>query len=145
MRVREIDGKPVFDAKKPLILKVNANDVAKADPKEPADCAVARACRREMHAKEVRVHLGRVYVRMNEGNWTRYLTPKAMRQEIITFDRGGSFEPGEFTLSPPMSRAATGKQQGTSRRKYKNGSSNPNRKKRPAPHIVTNVRMGPAA
>jgi hypothetical protein len=138
MRVQEIDGKPVFDAKKPLILTVNRNDVAKADAKEPADCAVARACRRELHAKEVRVHLGRVYVRLNEGNWTRYITPKAMRSEIIAFDRGGAFEPGEFRLAAPEPSKALGKRRGGSKPFKRSG------KKRTAPHVVTNVRVGPA-
>lgn len=138
----QIDGRPVFNAKKPITLTINANDIAKADRKEPLDCAVARACRRELHAKEVKVHLGRVYVRMNEGNWTRYLTPKPMRDEIIAFDRGGAFEPGTFTLPPPPPSkvAATGRRQGSKPKSKKRGAG----QKRMKPHVVTNVRMGPA-
>ncbi len=143
MALKEIDGLPILNAKKAIMLNITENDVAKADRKEPADCAVARACRREMHAKEVRVHLGRVYVRMNEGNWTRYLTPKTMRSEIIAFDRGGTFEPAEFMLAPPQPSKQTGKRQGT-KPKVKHARNNPNRTKRAAPHVVTNVRMGPA-
>lgn len=138
MRIKEIDGLPVMDAKTPITLKVTKNDIARADIKEPANCAVARACRREMHAKEVRVHLGRVYVRTNEGGWLRYMTPPAMRQEIIAFDRGGTFEPGEFTLRvmPPTKRLG----QATGGRKPQRGGP----KRRP-PHVLTNVRHGPAA
>lgn len=140
MKIKAIDGKPVFDAKKAIVLDVSKNDVDKADPKEPADCAVARACRRQLHAKEVRVHLARVYVRMNEGNWTRYQTPAAMRSEIIAFDRGGAFSPGEYQLRP-----ITPSEQISNKRKRPGPRKN--RKvpqKRKAPHVVTNVRIGPA-
>ena len=142
MKVKAIDGKPVLDAKRAITLTITPNDIAKADRKEPVDCAVARACRRELHAKEARVHLGRVYVRMNEGNWQRFLTPKALRSEIIAFDRGGSFEPGTFVLSAPTpSKVATGKRR---------GGKTPIKKARRVTgakrvrHVVTDVRTGPA-
>jgi hypothetical protein len=143
MQVKAIDGKPVLDAKKTVTLKITANDISKADRKEPADCAVARACRRELHAKEVRVHLGRVYIRQNEGNWLRYQTPRSLRSEIIAFDRGGNFQPGEHTLSPTPPSQRTGKRQG-SKPKFKHARNNPNRKPRKPPHVVTDVRNGPA-
>ena len=139
--VTQIDGLPVLNAKKPITLTINSNDIAKADRKEPLDCAVARACRRELHAKEVKVHLGRVYVRMNEGSWTRYMTPKSMRDEIIAFDRGGDFAPGTFTLPPPTpSKAANGKRQGGKTKPKKRSAG----KKRMPPHVVANVRSGAA-
>jgi hypothetical protein len=143
MKVKAIDGKPVFDAKRPISLTITPNDIAKADRKEPIDCAVARACRRELHAKEARVHLGRVYVRMNEGNWQRFVTPKALRSEIIAFDRGGSFEPGTFALLPPSpSKVATGKRRGgkTPVRKARRVTGSSKRIR----HVVTDVRTGPA-
>lgn len=140
MKVKAIDGKPVFDAKRPITLNITPNDIAKADRKEPADCAVARACRRDLHAKEVRVHLGRVYVRMNEGNWQRFMTPKSLRSEIIAFDRGGTFEPGTFVLPAPQpSKRASGKRQGSAPKK----PSRRNGKNR-VRHVVTDVRTGPA-
>jgi len=144
MKVKAIDGMPVIDAKRPITLTITDGDIAKADAKEPADCAVARACRRQLHVKEARVHLGRIYLRTNSSSWTRYLTPKTMRSEIIAFDRGGSFEPGTFTLPAPQpSKRATGKGQG-SKPKFKHSRNNPNRKPRRPPHVVTNVRTGPA-
>lgn len=140
MALKAIDGKPVFDAKKPITLNITPNDIAKADRKESADCAVARACRRELHAKEVRVHLGRVYVRMNEGNWQRFLTPRSLRSEIIAFDRGGSFEPGKFVLpAPHPAKQASGKRQGSPTRKTGRRTG-----KQSVRHVVTDVRTGPA-
>lgn len=141
VKIRAIDGKPVIDAKRPIKLTVNKNDVDRADVKEPADCAVARACRRELHAKEVRVHLSRVYIRSNEGNWVRYMTPKAMRSEIIAFDRGGTFSPGEFQLAAPPPNKTLGKRRGSAKPQSKKGVSG---KKRRKPHVVTDVRIGPA-
>lgn len=141
MPLNQIDGLPIFDAKGPIKLSVTKQDVSRADPKHPESCAVAVACRRSTHAKEVRVHLGRVYVRTNNVNWTRYKTPQNMRAEIIAFDRGGKFEPQDFVL-PPMqpSHRASGKRQGgaTIAKKVSSG------KKRKAPHVVKNVRTGPA-
>ncbi len=89
---------PIIDAKRPVTLVITKRDVTTADTKEPAHCVVAKACRRMMNAAEVRVHLSRTYVRANEGNWTRFFTPRSLRQEIIAFDRGGKFEPGQYQL-----------------------------------------------
>lgn len=140
MAIKAIDGLPVIDAKKPLKLTINKNDIAKADRKEAADCAVARACRRDFHATEARVHLGRVYLRMNAGNWVRYMTPKPLRDEIIAFDRGGTFEPGTFQLQAPTPTKALGKRRGGSKKSPTGGRG----KKREQYHVVTNVRGGPA-
>lgn len=136
--IREIDGLPVFDAKRPVKLTVNKNDIEKADLKEPADCAVARACRRELRAKEVRVHLSRIYVKTNEGSWTRYFTPRAMRSEIIAFDRGGTFEADEYYLTAPPLAQRLGKRRGSPKEYPKKD------KKRRKPHIIKDVRTGPA-
>jgi hypothetical protein len=138
MKIKEIDGLPVIDAKRPITITITKSDVDKADVKEPAGCAVARACRRDLHAIEARVHLARVYVRTNKGNWTRYMTPRSMRSEIVAFDRGGQFEPGEFTLSAPSATKVLGKRRGGSKPFVKRG------KKRKPPHVITNVRHGPA-
>lgn len=138
----EIDGLPVIDAKEPIELHISAGDIANADLKDPSDCVVARACRRDLHVKEARVHLGRIYLRVNKGNWLRYLTPRPLRSEIISFDRGGTFEPADFTLAAPYPKARLGKRTGGASR---NARPRPGPKtKRRKPHVVTNVRNGPA-
>lgn len=139
MTVTSIDGKPIINAKKGAKLTITKHDVSSADIKQPNNCAVARACHRVLHAKEVRVHLGRIYVRANEGNWVRYMTPKSLRTEIISFDRGGIFEPGNYTLSAPSPIKQKGKHQGSN--KPRNGKG---KKIDKARHIVKNVRIGPA-
>lgn len=135
-KLMEIDGIPVIDAKKPLDIKITKRDISLADNKEPADCAVARACRGSLHALEARVHLGRVYLRMNKGSWTRYVTTKPLRTEIIAFDRGGTFEAGTYVLKPPSPSKSIGA-------KRKRGPHLTKGKPRQRPHVVTNVRNGP--
>lgn len=136
--LKDIEGLPVFDAKRAVKLHITKGDITKADVKEPAGCAVARACRRELSAFEARVHLSRVYIRTNEGNWLRYITPKNLRQEIIAFDRGGSFLPGEFILSAPQPSKVLGKRSGGKKPGRKTG------KKRRSYVKVKDVRTGPA-
>lgn len=142
MRVASIDGLPVFNAKKPIKLKITKRDIGIADPKKPDHCAAAVACKRELHAKEVRVHLGRIYVRTNNTNWQRYSVPRNMRTEIIAFDRGGSFEPGEFMLGAPQERPS---HQGGPEAPGARDKRRPHSKKIVPKMVVQNVRTGPAA
>jgi hypothetical protein len=138
MAIKSIDGLPVLDAKRPLKLSVTMADIKKANPKQSNECAIARACARELHVKEARIHLGRIYLRTNDHNWLRYQTPKAARNEIIAFDRGGTFEPLELKLLPVCPSERLGVERGP--RSPHKGKG----KKRAAPHVVTNVRGGPA-
>src|SRR5262245_8604841 len=138
MKVKAIDGILVMDATHPLTLKILVGDCKGGDPKHPDTCAAARAIRREHKVADVRVHLGRVYIRQNKGNWQRYMTPKSLRSEIIAFDRGGKFEPGEYTLMRPHpSHKATGKRYGGKKSQYRKTG-----KKRHPRHVVTDVRLG---
>ncbi len=146
MKLLTLDGKPIFNAKRALKVTVSKKNCDSADRKEPGNCAMAKACRQELHVLEARVHLGRVYVRTAQkpDRWTRYQTTAALRTEIIAFDKGGSFAPGEYTLAalPPKAAARYGKQQGSKqpgRKKNKDSG-----KRRKTPHVVTNVRGGPA-
>jgi hypothetical protein len=93
----QIAGKPVKDSRKRLTIHITKNDVEKGDVKDPGACAAARCIKRELGVKDVRVHIGRTYVDMGD-HWLRYRTSKGLRTEIVAFDRGGSFEPGEYDL-----------------------------------------------
>lgn len=109
----EIGGLKVVDATKALAIKVTKLDVVKGRNKSPATCAAARACLRADLCTAARVHLGRTYLKINN-KWVRYQTPQAMRAEIIAFDRGAEFQPGEYILRPvPPSARPTGKQRGS--------------------------------
>jgi hypothetical protein len=134
----EIDGLPVKNGSKRISLNITKGDIGRADRKKPDQCVIARCLRRSLHVKEARVHLGRVYLWLNDAEWIRYITPPPLRSEIIAFDRGGTFEPGEFALLPPSASRRTGQEQGTKTRTKGAG------KTRAPPHVVTNVRGGPA-
>jgi hypothetical protein len=136
-RLVEIDGLPVVDARRSFTLHVTAKDIRGASTQEPGNCAIAKACRRELSVIEARIHLSRTYLRTNEGNWMRYLTPLAARDEIIAFDRGGKFESAEFEFKAIPKRERLGT-------KRRGGKATGKGKKRRKPHVVTNVRSGPA-
>jgi hypothetical protein len=100
----EINGKKVVDATSKATIHITPLDATKGANKDPAACAAARAAKRDItDCLSARVHIGRVYVE-HKNKWVRYFTPDALRTEIIAFDRGGTFQPGDYTLMPPSPR-----------------------------------------
>lgn len=102
----KIDGIEVKDSEEELTVKILPRDVKAGAAKNATSCAAAKALVRERKCQDARVHVNRTYLK--EGDvWTRYKTPPSLRSEIIAFDRGGAFEPGEYTLLPvpPADRA----------------------------------------
>src|SRR5229473_1329182 len=109
----KIAGLPVVDAPKKRTITITESDVEKGNTKDPAKCAAAQALLREKDCTEARVHIGRTYLKIGK-KWVRYHTPESLRGEIISFDRGAMFQPGEYTLTPMQpSKKATGKAQGS--------------------------------
>ncbi len=97
----EIAGKRVIDAKRPAVIKITPRDVKEGDNKNPSSCAAAKAAKHSIEeCISARVHIGKVYIEIQK-NWVRYDTPDALRTEIIAFDKGGSFQPGEYKLRAP--------------------------------------------
>ena len=131
MRSMKIEGLPVKDAKKSAILHITPTDVKKGKVKDPSGCAAALACIRDLGASDAHVHVGRTYLRFN-GHWTRYNTSQALRAEIVAFDRGGKFEPGEYRLI----KIEPSRKGDKSRDKRRNRTG----KKRRGYHVLTNIR-----
>lgn len=129
-KVMRINGLPVVDAKRSIVLHITAQDIAKGKTKKPDSCAAALACKRQLGCTEVRVHVGRTYVRFN-GKWHRYLTSQDLRTEIVAFDRGGKFEPGNYKL---LKMQPSRKKDKKFRTKARTG------RKRHKYHILTGVR-----
>jgi hypothetical protein len=132
--MKTIQAYPVKNATKPLVLAILPSDIEQATRKDPATCAIACAARRSFGTDEVRIHLSRIYVRVGK-EWRRYMTPDSLRSEIIAFDRGGSFSPGEHWLATPPPAKRTGKRQGSD-----TASSGGRGKKRRAYHYTDDVR-----
>lgn len=113
-----IDQKPVKNATRPVTIHVLDQDVKKGSVKEPSACAMALAAMRDVpHCTRARVHVSTSYLEVGE-KWLRFRTPRAVRDEIISFDRGTGFHAGEYTLIPIQpSHRATGKRMGGGTRK----------------------------
>jgi len=138
----KIDGIKVVDAKRELHITVTPMDAKRGATKDASSCAAARACLREGHCTQARVHLGRTYLLVN-GKWVRYHTPASIRSEIIAFDRGAQFDAGDYTLRPMgqsslLGAGGRGSNTGRNRPKHK-------QKMRKPYHFVSGVRARPHA
>jgi hypothetical protein len=147
--VKGIDGLPVIDAKTP---SASASPSRIATRRTRSIRRVApppeRFCGTPMPWKRAFIWGGCTSVATRAiGSGTkrqRYKTPLQLRAEIIAFDRGGTFEPGEFVLSVvPEHKRPTGRRQGSKKGDEKGARQN-RKKKRPTPISVKNVRTGPA-
>lgn len=98
--------KKVMDAKEGVRVTVTKRDSSEGRKKIPSNCALARACVREMKADGAIINVGFSYVITGEIA-TRYRTSVAVGREITSFDRHQDFAPGDdYLLSavPPSSR-----------------------------------------
>lgn len=141
----KIAGLPVKDADEKIAVTITKNDVRTGTLKEAKSCAAANALCRQTGAKEARVHFSRAYLKVGKV-WKRYQVPNALRAEIIAFDRGGKFEPGEYVLHP-ITQAQRLDRPSRKRYAYENDKAllpgthkkRGNRPKRPY-HVVSGVR-----
>jgi hypothetical protein len=142
-KVNKIDHRKVIDATTDIELTVLERDIKTANLKCPGNCAVAKAIRRTFN-EECRIHISRTYVFNKEQQaWLRYVTPPSMRTEIISFDRGGEFVAGTWTLHAPRVW-----EKAEARKAYKDSLSKSNRAhktKRTKPIQVQDIRTGPAS
>ena len=136
MKTKKLDGLPIYDAVEPISFTVTKRDISKGGVKEPDSCAMALACKREYHSKDVRIHINYSYV-LEKDHWVRYRTPNSVAREIVVFDRGGAFDPGEYTLLVPFKSDRLGKIKQTGKHLSKRVSH-----KRYI-HITANVRTRP--
>lgn len=136
----KISGVPVKDADEPLTITITKSDVRLGTLKEAKSCAAANALCRQTGCAEARVHFARAYIKQ-KGKWVRFQVPDALRSEIIAFDRGGTFEPGEYILRPVTRDLRLDSPRLPGRSKKKNGKhpQKGNRPKRPY-HVAQGVR-----
>lgn len=134
----KINGLPVRDATKKVVLKIAPSDCKFGSSKEPGMCAAAKAALRQVpKCSEARVHIARTYLKIGD-HWLRFQTSMALRGEIITFDRGGKFEAGEYELNPlPKSMLLTRGKATGSKPKLKRGRKGHHRS---PPHRIKGVR-----
>ncbi len=129
------EGLPLVDAAEDVALVINKHDVTTSKKKDPASCAAALAGRREFKT-DVRVYMSRMYVKdAKKKRWIRFITPMSITKEIISFDRGASFEPGEYTMKAPVMSQSLGYKAGGHSTETGKG------KKRAKAHISAHVRV----
>jgi hypothetical protein len=90
----------VKDASKRLTLEVTKHDAANSHRKKHSECAMAVACKRAMKLDGVIVSATTAYL-IKDTVATRYELPMAAQKEVVAFDRGGGFSPGEYQLLKP--------------------------------------------
>jgi hypothetical protein len=120
-------------------LTITREDVRSGAKKNANSCAAANALCRQHHCEAAKVHMARAYIKKGK-TWVRYAVPPALRSEVLAFDRGGAFAPGEYTLVPVTATCRLGAQKArganyTVRKSHKNK----NIRKRPY-HVASGVR-----
>ena len=137
----KIAGLEVEDANEPLTITVTKSDVRIGAKKNADTCAMAQALCRQTGATAAKVHFSRAYIKMGK-KWQRFGVPLALRSEVLAFDRGGAFAPGEYVLSPlqPTVRLDyTPTKKRGARHKEKRTPQRGNKPRRPY-HVVSGVR-----
>lgn len=127
------DVTTVHDATKGITIEVTKHDAATSAKKDHKTCAAAVACKRQMHLDGVIISRAIAY--MVKGTVaTRYVLPESLAREVIAFDRGGSFEPGEYTLKKPDKHILIG-----TKRKGRNNTKH-NKGRGVLHHVTQNIR-----
>ena len=101
------DLKTVRDARAGTMIEVTARDEAKAKKKRHKECAMALACQRKMSLDGVLISRSRAYL-VKDGVATRYDLSMAAQKEVVSFDRGGGFDQGEYDLLKPAHKLGGG-------------------------------------
>jgi len=110
--------KQVRNSKTDLKITIENVDAKNGTVKDHNLCMVAQSIKREF-GTEANVSRSRVLVKDlgTENEWTRFITPNDLRDEIIAFDRKGIITPGVYVLkATPKSmdkKIKTGKKTGT--------------------------------
>lgn len=131
--IKRMGDRPMVDASRSLVLRITTADIKGSKKKSSDCCAAARAiCREHPEVKEAHVYLSRTFV-VRAKRIDRYVTPQSLRTEIVSFDRAGIFEPGDYRLKPPPASVQLGYQKPPSKA-AKTG------KAKRSPHIVVGVR-----
>ena len=113
--------KKVVDATEGIRVSVKPRDSVEGDKKSPNNCALARACMRELRADGAIINVGFSYV-IKDNVATRYKTSETVAREITSFDRHQDFAPAEDYL---LSHISASHRLGVERRRGRAGSHTP--------------------
>lgn len=107
----------IVNAKKNIEIEVPPQLTKSSRRKNAYHCVFAEACAKLPQVDEAIVHLSTAYLRFKgEKEFRRYRVHTRLRDQIVNFDRFGSFEPGIYTLGVIQpSHQASGQRQGTNK------------------------------
>jgi hypothetical protein len=124
----------VIDADSNAAIEVTPKDVRDSKRKNHSSCAMAVACRRARDLDGVIISIHTAYM-IKGDTATRFTLPQSISREIVSFDRSGDFQPGQYYLSPPNPNSRLGAP------RLKGGPSGGKSKGAYTPyHMTTNVR-----
>ena len=103
--------KSVSDADSDMFVEVTAHDVKNSAKKDINGCAMAVAAKRQFKATGMVVSPSVAYV-VKHDKAVRFQLPTSVQKEVVSFDRGGGFDTGEYELHRPSKSARIGARQG---------------------------------
>lgn len=106
----------VVDSNKSVSVSVSNNDNVSGKKKAATMCAMAKAVCREFKADGAIIGMSYSYI-IKDNKAIRYTTPNTVSREITGFDRGHTFEPGEYQLSPISPSQRMGSRSGSDKSK----------------------------
>jgi len=112
--------KTVVDADRNARIEVTDKDDKIAKRKSHKTCAMAVACKRRFHLDGVIISVNRAYL-VKGTQARRFVLPPSVEREVVSFDRGGGFEPGTYELSKVPENSKLGRY----RSPKPNGSKHP--------------------
>lgn len=125
----------VSDAEEDMEIEVTDRDERTAAKKDHTQCALAVACKRSQHADGVLISVHAAYV-IKGDEATRFSLPESAKREVVSFDRGAKFSPGEYVLKKPSKSQRLGAR--TERNTH--ATTRPHKAKRRKPHVTDGIR-----
>lgn len=93
--------KKVKDSSKNLLVQVEKRDINSTAVKKHKECALAVACKREFDGAIIGI--SKAYLVQGD-TAIRFDVTKSAQREIVSFDRSGFFDTGEYQLSKPSAK-----------------------------------------
>jgi len=88
----------IEDAAECVEIEVTKQDDKIAKKKDHKTCAMAVACKRKLGLDGVLISINTAYL-VKGTKARRYHLPQSVAREVVSFDRGAGFAPGQYQLS----------------------------------------------
>ena len=97
---------PIRDAKAPFRFTIKQSDIEHAVPKDPHNCAIAKAVERYTGVKAIAIFATVAYIPFDKRGYDKHVIERfsidhQTKKAIAQFDITGKFVPGEYKFNPP--------------------------------------------